>query len=1009
MKITSNFLVLSFSMILFSCGGGGGSGGNNGGGDNGGGSTPAPTASISASINSTQTNIDFTLTWSSTNATACYASGDWSVDIDTAGTKILSESIPGTKTYTITCTGESGSATDSAKVTIVSNASDTSFEGFAIDGYISGANIFIDQNFNFIQDEGEYFGVTSSDGSFLIETNDSEVFACLKKRPIIADVPVGAVDSTLGGVTEAYQMILPSIEDAGTNAIVISPFTSLFSEAIITGKNNSNLVTELSLEEGCQDIGNTVSENISLAISDLKNSIEINFGIAYSDLLGDFILNSTNEKITEATAQKIAAFFPNLKALSNEVSSELSSKYDTKINVDLVLSQKALNTIFIDSEYSELPLNFNTFYRTPESDDGWYTEELIYTQGAFLTIDGKVKNYRCLSENESDCINTSVTLQTVADAAETFMRTTFFRNKDTDFYTPPNGTQPGSLNINALDTRNWSIVNDEERRNCENREEINFNGIPEADGGSGPFRLDYNYQATINVFDQLECDLTNRNRNVGLNLVVKPSGTNDDNTLYGNYFITILANTELIDKRPVNLVDEYKTLDTDNIVGKIASLPIYYSQISDTRKLFTNNEGYGHSIVTPDGMRHYFTIRHQPWEDSYNKTNANNETISNLVGQAARDAMYDAYLSHPVYSEPEYAGNGAAQSDVMFNHIQSCFVYQDSKSSFPLCWKYDAESLTAAYDFAGSSSISLSDIHDLIEIGYNSQSSLDIRGALKPDDSIQGSTKFKFLLEKVDDNGDKLPNSDSMEIEFLVELDGSDEGLEIILNAGEEISFKYITATGVELTKTETNSIKDSFLIADIEPTELLDKPSSLGSKLANLVNLIESSELSSLKDYFVNEAAYKLTINLGDYFITNRGGKRVKNITSTFRLSENPAIVASIYDYSQWESTDQNLCVRLSRNATENVSVKIVDVTPQGVYGNGSPQDYTLSSNEINIASGDIEECVTLTAINDSIVFEGSEYLYFQLQEPSGVLLGRSNFKVEIFDHDSTLDPRNN
>ena len=50
-------------------------------------------------------------------------------------------------------------------------------------------------------------------------------------------------------------MILPSIEDAGTNTIVISPFTSLFAEAIITGKNNSNLTEDLTVAEGCQSEG----------------------------------------------------------------------------------------------------------------------------------------------------------------------------------------------------------------------------------------------------------------------------------------------------------------------------------------------------------------------------------------------------------------------------------------------------------------------------------------------------------------------------------------------------------------------------------------------------------------------------------------------------------------------------------------------------------------------------------------------------------------------------------
>ena len=360
--MNAKFLNVLITIFLISaCGGGGGGGGDTtggggGSGGGGGGTTPPPTATLSSSTNSVEVNTDFTLTWSSTNATACSASGAWSDSISTSGTKTFSESTAGSKTYTITCTGAGGSASDSATVTInPAQSSNTAFNGFAIDGYISGANIFIDQNFNFKQDDGEYTAVTNTDGSFTIETNDEAVFACLKKRPIVADVPVGAVDSTLGGVTEAYQMILPSVEDAGTNTIVISPFTSLFAEAIITGKNNSNLVVELTVAEGCETKGDTVATNISTAITTVKNSIETNFGITYDQLLGDFVANSTNAKVTEEVAQSIASYFPSLKVLSTEVSEELTEKYETPINIDLTLNKDSLNSIFSGSAFDELP------------------------------------------------------------------------------------------------------------------------------------------------------------------------------------------------------------------------------------------------------------------------------------------------------------------------------------------------------------------------------------------------------------------------------------------------------------------------------------------------------------------------------------------------------------------------------------------------------------------------------------------------------------------------------
>ena len=98
--------------------------------------------------------------------------------------------------------------------------------GKTIDGYIEGANVFFDVNFNQRLDAGEYSATTNENGFFEIRVN-AEDESCVKARPIIADVPVGANDSSLGEVTKAYQMVLPSVNDAGSNQIVISPFTSL--------------------------------------------------------------------------------------------------------------------------------------------------------------------------------------------------------------------------------------------------------------------------------------------------------------------------------------------------------------------------------------------------------------------------------------------------------------------------------------------------------------------------------------------------------------------------------------------------------------------------------------------------------------------------------------------------------------------------------------------------------------------------------------------------------------
>ena len=144
------------------------------------------------------------------------------------------------------------------------------FTGKVIDGYIDGAEIFIDQNFNFNKDEGEYYTNSSSNGEFNIDISDESLAACLQNRPIIADVPVGAIDSTLGEVTKAYRMVLPSISDTGSSAIVISPFTSLLGDAVVQAKSSSSIKDELTLAEGCSDVGNSIASSITSELNQIK-------------------------------------------------------------------------------------------------------------------------------------------------------------------------------------------------------------------------------------------------------------------------------------------------------------------------------------------------------------------------------------------------------------------------------------------------------------------------------------------------------------------------------------------------------------------------------------------------------------------------------------------------------------------------------------------------------------------------------------------------------------------
>lgn len=76
-----------------------------------------PTVTLAASAASVDFGGSVTLNWSSTNATSCSAAGDWSGSRPVAGTATIVD-IRSNQTYTLSCSGKKGSASQSTSVTI---------------------------------------------------------------------------------------------------------------------------------------------------------------------------------------------------------------------------------------------------------------------------------------------------------------------------------------------------------------------------------------------------------------------------------------------------------------------------------------------------------------------------------------------------------------------------------------------------------------------------------------------------------------------------------------------------------------------------------------------------------------------------------------------------------------------------------------------------------------------------------------------------------------------------
>ena len=87
---------------------------------------PVPTVSISANPTQVGNGGTSTLTWSSTSATSCTASGGWSGSRPTSGT-FVTPALTQSTTFVLACTGAGGTGTGSATVTVTAPPPTTAF------------------------------------------------------------------------------------------------------------------------------------------------------------------------------------------------------------------------------------------------------------------------------------------------------------------------------------------------------------------------------------------------------------------------------------------------------------------------------------------------------------------------------------------------------------------------------------------------------------------------------------------------------------------------------------------------------------------------------------------------------------------------------------------------------------------------------------------------------------------------------------------------------------------
>ena len=284
------------------------------------------------------------------------------------------------------------------------------FKTKVIDGYVSGANIYIDNNWNFQQDANEpsAYENTTEQFYYFLEDDFSGInnwsIECSQKRPRIAEIPVGAIDSVRGELTSAYEMYyLPYFSEGGSGEqgeyrANITPLTTLFIPFISDELEGASIDDADGCGTEANNVANSVLDKVENVLTELSRKFDIDVFTFYDDFIasGDAELQAYGETIVD------------FLQVAFNVGQLIESEYQVNARIDLdsyvverILEKAVLDSMtysfFSQGEYTALSDGYqvSTLYAVYDvliNSEG----ELVDTSGNIyaLTIDNLKANTR---------------------------------------------------------------------------------------------------------------------------------------------------------------------------------------------------------------------------------------------------------------------------------------------------------------------------------------------------------------------------------------------------------------------------------------------------------------------------------------------------------------------------------------------------------------------------------------------------------------------------------------
>jgi len=307
MHIKKTYLTVLAAILISGCGGGGG------GGSPAAPVTPAPTVNLSADPISVLLTETSTLTWSSSNATSCSASGSWSGTKATSGSEAVTISTTGNNTFTLACTGAGGSRSASVTVEGYRNSN-----GVVVDGYISGADVFIDENDDWTKDSNENSTTSDNDGKFTIKYANGNL------------VSIGGTD--LDSQTLLDNLLITHKLTGHTDFKAVTPVTSVAAFMADAANVNAALGIDSTIDVAIFDpVANKGDGGVNDYLYEKGNQLTV---LAYA------LQNITNDLNT--TTETTQDYF---KAITEEIEKEFTET-TTKVDIETeAFITKALDNV----------------------------------------------------------------------------------------------------------------------------------------------------------------------------------------------------------------------------------------------------------------------------------------------------------------------------------------------------------------------------------------------------------------------------------------------------------------------------------------------------------------------------------------------------------------------------------------------------------------------------------------------------------------------------------------